>query len=62
MTEREHRLTLRGLRNSKKKELSVLTKKRKTSLNTEVLMAIDQYISEWKKSTPEWFEKKTASK
>ena len=62
MVEKEHRLTLRGLGNSKKKELSILTKKRKTSMNTEVLMAIDQYLSEWKRSTPDWFGKKTASK
>lgn len=53
------RITLRGVTKEHKKQLSILTKNRATSMNTEILFAITEYLNGWNKAKPEWFEKKS---
>lgn len=62
MAEKEHRFTLRGLSDTQKKALLSLNKNRNTSMNTEILFAIDEYLNEWNLSKPEWFGKKNKPK
>lgn len=56
--EKMYRMTLRGVSSKQAKALETIGKKRSTSRNTEILMAVDQYISEWKRAEPDWFPAK----
>lgn len=55
---KEYRMTLRGVTSKQARGLGAISKNRSTSRNTEIIMAIDQYISEWEMARPDWFPAK----
>lgn len=49
------RITVRGITPETKKKLEIAAGLGKHSINGAVLVAIDQYVAEWKLSRPEAF-------
>jgi len=56
---KEYRITVRNISQDMKRKIRIASKLGNRSLNGAMLTAMDQYVSEWEKSTPRAFEKKS---
>jgi hypothetical protein len=56
---KEYRITVRNISQDMKRKIRIAAKLGKHSINSAVLVAMDQYVDEWEKSTPQAFERKT---
>lgn len=56
---KEYRITVRNISQDMKRKIRIAAKLSHRSLNGVMLEAMDQYVGEWEKSTPEAFEKKS---
>lgn len=59
---KEYQISVRGVSHTLKREFKIAAKLANRSVNGTVIEAMNQYLDEWKKSTPDAFGKKSKAK
>lgn len=58
---KEYRITVRNISQDMKRKIRIAAKLGNQSINGAMLTAMDQFVGEWERSSPEAFEKKSKS-